>query len=74
MFISGLMEESFRHKLNLKVKIFKLSLKKEESKVSVKLKSLIGSVSFYKFSHKEVIFYFIQQLRSLPDCKLNLVF
>ena len=54
--MSGQMEESFRHKLNLKVKIFKQSPKKEESKVSVKLKSLIGSVSFYKSLHKEVIF------------------
>lgn len=32
MFISGLMEDSFKHKLNSKVKISKLLLKQGENK------------------------------------------
>lgn len=74
MFISGLMEESFRHKLNLKVKIFKLLLKKEESKVSIKLKSLIGSVSFCKFSHKEVILLIYSATTKLARLQIELSF
>lgn len=57
IFISNQMEASSKHKLSFRVKIFKPSLKKEESKVSVNLKSLTDSVSFYKFSRKEVLFY-----------------
>lgn len=53
------MEENSKLKLNFKVKIFKKLLKKGASKVSVNLKSLTDSVSFYKFLHKEVHEYFI---------------
>lgn len=59
MFISNQTEENSKLKLNFKVKIFKKSLKKGASKVSVNLKFLTDSVSFYKFLHKEVHEYFI---------------
>lgn len=68
------MEDSFRHKLNLKVKILKLLLKKEESKVSVKLKSLIGSVSFCKYSPKEVIFLIYSATTKLARLQIELSF
>lgn len=63
------MVESSKHKLNLKVKILKLLQKKEENKHSVNWKSLIGSVSFYRSSLKEVMFLFIKQQQNLQDFK-----
>ncbi len=56
MFTYDPMVENSRQKLNSKVKILKLLLRKEANRVSEKLKYLTGSVSFYKFSHKEVHF------------------
>ena len=68
------MEESFKHKHNSKVKILKLLLKKEESKVSVNSKFLIGSVSFCKFLHKEVAFLFYSATTKLARLQIELSF